>query len=228
MFSSHKAVKWTSKNRIVIYCPKNPLVGNGGPDASRANGTGGCERREDPPRHGRPAAGLVQHPPGPPRTVSAVPPPGDEGAGSARSVRGALPEGTHPTRDEPEPVRADPGRGPGSVPASRTTDAPVPREAARGVPQNAGADLLQAGRPLAGRVAQAEHRDGAGVLRPERGRRSPRDGDGGRSVGIRAGPRDELLRPEVEGLHGPRFVRPEAVSEIPDAALRGRGHSEPE
>src|SRR3989442_3444433 len=102
MFSSHKAVKWTSKNRIVIYCPKNPPVGNGGPDASRANGTGGCERREDPPRHGRPAAGLVQHPPGPPRTGSAVPPPGDERARFARSGRGAPPPSAHPTRDERE------------------------------------------------------------------------------------------------------------------------------
>src|SRR2546426_445644 len=211
-----------------MYCPKNPLVGNGGPDASRANGTGGCERREDPPPHGRPAPGLGQHPPVPPPTASALPPPRDEGAGSARSVRGALPKGAHRKGDEPDPVRADPGRGPGSVPASRATNAPVPREAARGVPQDAGADLLQAGRPLAGRIAQAEHRDGAGVLRPERGRRSPRDGDGSRSVGIRAGPRDKLLRPEVEGLHGPRLVRPEAVSEIPDAALRRRGHSEPE
>src|SRR5437870_13598972 len=109
MFSSHKAVKWTSKNRIVIYCPKNPLAGNGGPDASRANGTDGRERRKDPPRHGRPAAGLVQHPPGSPRTVSAVPPSWDERTGSARSVRGPLPEGAHPTRNEPQPVRSDPG-----------------------------------------------------------------------------------------------------------------------
>src|SRR3989442_15483101 len=138
-----------------MYCPKNPPVGNGGPDASRANGTGGCERREDPPRHGRPAAGLVQHPPGPPRTVSAVPSPGDEGTGSARSLRGPLPEGTRPAGDEPEPVRADPGRGPGSVPASRATNAPVPREAARGVPPDARADLLQAGRALAGRIRQS-------------------------------------------------------------------------
>src|SRR3989442_5072538 len=81
MFSSYKVVRCTSESIIVIYCAKNPLVGNGGPDASRANGTGGCERREDPPRHGRPAAGLVQHPPGPPRTVSALPPSPDEGAG---------------------------------------------------------------------------------------------------------------------------------------------------
>src|SRR2546428_12588920 len=101
MFSSHKAVKWTSENRIVICCPKNPLVGNGGPDASRANGTGGGERREEPPRHGRPAAGLVKQPPRPPPTVFAVPPPGDEGAGSAPSVPGAPPQGTHPTREEP-------------------------------------------------------------------------------------------------------------------------------
>src|SRR3989475_6202721 len=102
MFSSWKVNKWTLENRIVIYCSKNPLAGIGGTDAGDSNGTDECERRENPPGRRRPAAGVVQHPPGPPRALPAVPPSRDEGAGAAAGVRALVPEGTHPPGDESE------------------------------------------------------------------------------------------------------------------------------
>src|SRR2546425_10819089 len=76
MFPSWKVSKCTLENRIVIYCSKNSLCGIGGSDAGDSNGTGECERRENPPGRGRPAAGVVQHPPGPSRALPPVPHPG--------------------------------------------------------------------------------------------------------------------------------------------------------
>src|SRR3989441_7472365 len=177
MFSSWKVNKWTLRNRIVIYCSNNPLRGIGGSDAGDSNGTGECERRENPPGRGRPAAGMVQHPSGPPRAFSAVPPPRHEGAGAAAGVRAVVPEGTHPPGDEPEPRGADPGRAAGGLSAAWTADPAVPGEAPRDVSQDARKDLLQAGGPVAGRLAQAEHGVRPSVLRGPRGGRGPRDRD---------------------------------------------------
>src|SRR3989442_15228059 len=126
-------------------------------EQGHSKGPGRGERRENPPRGSPPAAGVVQHSPGPARALSSVPPPGDEGARAAGSVRAALPEGAHPPGDEPESDRADSGRAPGSVLPPGPADAAVPSETARGAPQDAGPDLLQAGGPLARRPAQAEH-----------------------------------------------------------------------
>src|SRR2546427_110326 len=47
-------------------------------------------------------------------------------------------------------------------------------------------------------------------------------------MGIRPRPGRELLRPEGEGLHGPRVVRPEAVPEVRHESVRRRRHPEPE
>src|SRR5207245_9881249 len=108
-----------------------------------------CDRRENPPGRGRPAAGVLQHPPGPPRPLPAIPPPRHEGAGAAAGVRAVVPEGTHPPGDEPEPRGADPGRAAGGVFPARPTDPAVPGEAPRGVSQDARTDLLQEGGPVA-------------------------------------------------------------------------------
>src|SRR2546427_4766490 len=123
-------------------------------DAGDSSRTDRGERRENPPRRGRPAAGLVQHPPGPPRALPAVPPPGDEGAGAAAGVRAAIPKGAHPPGDESEPGRADSGRASGSVLPPGPADAAVPSETARGGSQHASTELLQAGRPLHGLLAE--------------------------------------------------------------------------
>src|SRR3989442_2269818 len=143
-------------------------------DAGHSTGPERGERRENPPRRRRPAAGVVQLSPGLARALPTVPPPGDEGARAAGSFRAALPEGAHPPGDEPESDRADSGRAPGSVLPPGPADAAVPSETARGVPQDAGPDLLQAGGPLAGRLAQAEHRVRPGLLRGPGTGRGPR------------------------------------------------------
>src|SRR5712691_12475508 len=228
MFPSWKVSKWTLENRIVIYCSKNSHRRIGGSDAGDSNGSGERERRENPPRRGRPPAGVVQHPPGPPRALPPVPPPRHEGTGAAAGVRAIVPEGTHPPGDESESRGADPGGAAGGLSPARSTHPAIPGEAPRGVSQDARPDLLQAGGPVARRLAQAEHGVRPSVLRGTRGGRGPRDRDGRGSMGIRPRPRDELLRPEGEGVHGPRVVRPEAVPEVPHEPVRGRGHPEPE
>src|SRR5947209_275475 len=105
MFPSWKVSKYTLENRIVIYCSKNSLRGIGGSDAGDSNETDECERRENPLGRGRPAAGVVQHSPGPPRALPAVPPPRHEGTGAAGGVRAVVPKGTDPPGDESESDR---------------------------------------------------------------------------------------------------------------------------
>src|SRR2546422_9960640 len=100
---------------------------------------------------------MVQHPPGPPRALPPVPPPRDEGAGAAPSVRAVVPERTHPPGDESESGGTDPGRTAGGVSPARPSDPAIPSEAPRGVPQDARPALLQAGGPVARRLAQADH-----------------------------------------------------------------------
>src|SRR6059036_513595 len=214
------------QNRYILF--KEFTSGIGGPDAGDSNGTGECERRENPPGRRRPAAGVVQHSPGPPRALPAIPPPRHEGAGAAAGVRAVVPEGTHPPGDEPEPRGAEPVGAAGGVFPAWPADPAVPGEAPRGVSQDARPDLLQAGGPVARRLAQAEHGVRLSLLRGPRGGRGARDRDWRGSMGIRPRPRDELLRPEGEGVHGPRVVRPEAVPEVRDESVRRRGHPEPE
>src|SRR5204863_6346875 len=111
---------------------------NGGDHAGDPSQVGGNERSENPPRCGRPPAGLVQHPAGPARSLPAVPPPRDEGAGPAPGLRAAVPEGAHPPGDEPEPLGADPRGSARSLPPIRPTDAPLPGLAPGSAPQDAG------------------------------------------------------------------------------------------
>src|SRR6058998_854087 len=106
------------QNRYILF--KEFTSGIGGPDAGDSNGTGECERRENPPGCGRPAAGVVQHPPGPPRALPAIPPPQHEGAGAATGVRAVVPEGTHPPGDESEPGGADPEGASGRISPARS------------------------------------------------------------------------------------------------------------
>src|SRR5207245_10928480 len=105
------------------------------------------------------------------------PPPRPQGACAAPALRTPLPEGPHRPGNEPESGRADPRRAAGGVFPTRPTDPPVPGEAPRGLPEDAGPDLLQAGGPVARRVAQTEHGIRPSVLRGPRGGRSPRDRD---------------------------------------------------
>src|SRR2546427_12513043 len=130
MFPSWKVSKCTLENRIVIYCSKNSLCGIGGSDAGDSNGTGECERRENPPGRGRPAAGVVQHPPGPSRALPPVPPPRHEGTGAAAGVRAVVPEGTDPPGDESESGGADPG---GAAGADLRVGPPTPLYRAEGL-----------------------------------------------------------------------------------------------
>src|SRR3989475_7126624 len=197
------------QNRYILFKSSSPR--DRWTDAGDSNGTDECERRENPPRRGRAAAGMVQHPPGPPRALPPVPPPRDEGTGAAPGVRAVVPEGTHPPGDESESGGADPRRTAGGGSPRRPTDPAIPSEAPRGGPQDARPDLLQAGGPFARRLAQAEHGVRPSLLRRPRGGRGARDRDRRGSVGIRPRARDELLRLEGEGVHGPRIVRPEAV-----------------
>src|SRR5437867_12675760 len=129
----------------------------GGPEEADRTGPGKCDRRKKPPGWERPAAGVVQPPPAPPRTLPAIPPPRYEGAGAATGVRAVVPEGTHPPGDESEPGGADPGGASGGLSPARSADPAVPGEAPRGVSQDARSDLLQTGGPVARRLAQAEH-----------------------------------------------------------------------
>src|SRR3989442_15605075 len=96
------------QNRYILF--KEFTSGIGGPDAGDSNGTGECERRENPPGCGRPAAGVVQHPPGPTRALPTKPPTRVERAGVATAVRAVVPENTHPPGDESEPGGTDSGR----------------------------------------------------------------------------------------------------------------------
>ena len=73
-----------------------------------------------------------------------------------------------------------------------------------------------------GRLAQAEHRRAAGLLQQGRGHHAADHRDRRRPVGHRAGVRLRAVRPRVQGVHGPRVVRPEAVPQGDDGDL-GRG-----
>src|SRR2546423_12193739 len=111
---------------------------------------------------------MVQHPAGLAGPVPALFAPGDEGTRAAAGLRAAVPEGADPSGDESEPHGADPGRNPGGLLSVRSADAALSRDPPGGVPHGAGQDLLQSRGPLAGRLAEAEHGDGAGLLRRAR------------------------------------------------------------
>ena len=87
--------------------------------------------------------------------------------------------------------------------------------------------LLQVRGRQPGGQPQAEHLGAAGVLQPRGGRRPARDRDRRRPVGLGAGVRLRALRPGVQGLHGARLLRPEALPSLDDPHLGRRGRAEP-
>ena len=74
-----------------------------------------------------------------------------------------------------------------------------------------GAHLLQVGGRLAGRKPQAEHRGRPGLLQQAGGRAALTTETGAGQWGSALAFARPGLRPRVQGLHGPRLVRPEAV-----------------
>ena len=88
------------------------------------------------------------------------------------------------------------------------------------------ADLLQVRGRQPGRQPQAEHRGRAGLLQQAGGPHAPRDRDRRGPVGQRARVRLQAARARVQGLHGSRLVRPEAVPALDDPDV-GRGRSSP-
>ena len=85
-------------------------------------------------------------------------------------------------------------------------------------------DLLQIRGQQHKRLAQAEFRDRAGVLREKAGPQGRHDGNGRRPVGN--GSFDGLLLPRtrLQGLHGKGFLRAEAVPPGSYADIRSKGH----
>ena len=81
------------------------------------------------------------------------------------------------------------------------------------------AHLLQVRRRQSRRVAQAEHRGAAGVLRQAGGREADRHRNGGRAVGQRPGVGRLPVRPGDQGLHGQDLLRAEAVPASADGDL---------
>src|SRR5216117_145819 len=92
------------QNRYILF--KEFTSGIGGPDAGDSNGTGECERRENPPGCGRPAAGVVQHPPRPPRALPAIPPPRTKEPVPPQAFEPLFPKEL--IRQEMSPNRAEP------------------------------------------------------------------------------------------------------------------------
>ena len=92
---------------------------------------------------------------------------------------------------------------------------PPPREGA----EDAGEDLLQIRGRLAGRQPQAEHRRAPGLLQQGSRGDEDRDRNRRRPVGLLAGLRRRPLRDRRAGVHGPRFLRPEALPSGADGDL---------
>ena len=171
---------------------------------------------------------MVQLGPGSPRSSPPAPQPVDPGPHRARRPGEGVREGAHPAGGLHGPVHRHPRGGPGGVHAPESADAPAAREPPRGLPEDAGEDLLQAGGPEPYREPQAQHCLRPGVLQCPRGRRTAGDGDRGWAVGLGAGPRIRLLRARLQGVHGPGQLRPEAVPQARHESLRGGRHPVPE
>ena len=184
-------------------------------------------RPQDPARRERPADALVQRPARPADAPAAGPPPGHRPAGRARGPRPVVPDGPDPAGGLAGAVRRDPRRGARRLPPLAAVAA-VPRPPAGEGARDAGADLLQVRRRLAGRLAQAEHRRAAGVLQQAGGHLEAHDRDRGRSVGHGAGVRLLAVRPGVRDLAGAGVVRPEAVPPDHDRDVRRHRAPEPE
>ena len=138
----------------------------------------------------------------------------------------ALPDGADRAGGEPGALDRDPRPGAGGLPAL-AADAALPRAAPREGARYPGAHLLQVRGRLAGRLAQAEHGDRAGLLQPRGGHQGPDDRDRRGPVGELARDGVQLLRHELRGLHGEGLVHAEAVPPQHHESVRRRCVREP-
>ena len=118
---------------------------------------------------------------------------------------------------------ADPERVPHLAP-----DAARAREAAGKGARYSRPDLLQVGGRESRRQPQTQHCGAAGLVQQERRREAPGHRDRRGPVGQRAVVRDEPLRPRVQGLHGARELRPEAVPANAHGDVGRQVHRQPE
>ena len=182
-------------------------------------------RQDHAPRE-RPSPKLVQHPRRRAHAAAAAAAPGHRAAGRARRSGAALPDGPDPPGGLDRLRDRDP-RGGARRPAALAADAASPRAPARARHRHPLAHLLQVRGRLAGRLAQAQHRGRPGVLLRQ-GRPAPaRHRDRGGPVGERARAGVAGLRARVQGLHGARQLRPEALPAGDDGDVGRDGRPQP-
>ena len=183
-------------------------------------------RHQDPARRARDADALVQHPGGP--AVSGKPAITSRHEATDRSARPrpTFPHGADQAGGLAGAIHrhSEPGAGRTAAMAANTADARQPVGA--GV-EDDGEDLLQVRRRQSGRLAQAEHGGGAGVLQQSRGHQTALDRNRSRAVGERAGVCQQALRPRMHDLYGPHQLRAEALPQEHDARLGRRSRPEP-
>ena len=98
------------------------------------------------------------------------------------------------------------------------------RAPARAEARHAGQDLLQVRRRLAGRLAQAEHRGGAGLVQQAGRDQAAQHRDRRRAMGLVARLRRRAVRHRRHGVPGARVLRPEALPPRADGDLRRALH----
>ena len=195
--------------------------------ASRRRGHGRARTVQPPAR--RSSNRLVQHPARHGGAGDAAPSP----------VASRHPRAGHPG----PPTRAVPGVAGHAGGVSRTGDrhprphpgrvppveahAPVP-----GPPPGAGTPdpcphLLQVRGNVPGRLPQAEHGRGPGLLQQGGRDQAPGHRDGRGTVGVGAGHGVRVLRPGMPGVHGEGLLPPEAVPARADGDVRGGGPAFP-
>ena len=181
----------------------------------------GHERRPGHVHAGRVRAGhpLVQHRGRPPDAAAPAAAPGHARAGRAGRPGAALPDRADHAGGQRGAVRRDPGAGARRLQAVPPEPA-LPRPPLGAEARHAGPDLLQVRGRLAGRLAQDQHRDPAGLLQLAARRTPADDRDRRRPVGHRALLRLRALRRRVRGVAGRGVVRHEAAAAHPDRGLR--------
>ena len=141
--------------------------------------------------------------------------PGTGAAGRAGRSGAALPDGADPPGGQRRARDRDSGGGARHL-SHLAPDAALPRAPPGAGGRDAVAHLLQVRGHQPGRQPQAEHGRGAGLLQQARGPQAPLHRDRRGPVGQRARVRLQAARPRVQGLHGSRLVRPEAVPALDD------------
>ena len=207
--------------RAALPAPSRPC------QRSTRNAEGGsCGPDQVPARREGPAEPLVQHPGGPAGAAAAGDPPGHAPADRSPGPGAPVPDGDHQAGGEPGALDRHPRARARRLPPL-AADAALPRASPGEGARDARAHLLQVGGRLAGREPQAEHGGRPGLLQPAGRRPAHHDGDGRRAVGLGACLRVPALRDRVQGLHGPRLLRPEAVPARHDGGLGRQGGGEP-